>query len=186
MPLRDATNVDVTEALYHPGGRHAKGTDRWRRADVISMSFTFAYPLSDVSAAIAWVVLNGRDGFGCPMLAAQEQTRLTRAEMRYCDLVERNILPPRPGTRERILSWVADRQPPSVEIVAGPLPSPSTTERVCAISLDAPSFSWFRCRHVLFIFGLGMGSVGARHGVPELSAADELTGTACRAPTCCH
>jgi len=30
-----------------------------------------------------------------------------------------------------------------------------------------------------------MGSVGARHGVPELSAADELTGTACRAPTCC-
>jgi len=37
----------------------------------------------------------------------------------------------------------------------------------------------------LFIFGLGMGSVGARHGVPELSAADELTGTACRAPTCC-
>jgi len=70
MPLRTATNVDVTEALYYAGGRHANGTDRWRGADVISMSFTFAYPLYDVSTAIEWVHVNGREGFGCPMFAA--------------------------------------------------------------------------------------------------------------------
>ncbi len=64
-----ASSANLALAIRYAGGVDGAGNQVWRGADILSMSFH--YPSSAVvRAALDDVAANGRNGLGCPMLAA--------------------------------------------------------------------------------------------------------------------
>ncbi len=65
----DVLNHIIAEALYYAAGQTENGRDRWRGADVISISLGFS-ETNLVNTALQFAVQHGRDGKGCPTFCA--------------------------------------------------------------------------------------------------------------------
>lgn len=65
----DALNRIIAEALYYAAGQAENGRDRWRGADVISISLGFS-ETNLLNTALQFAVQHGRSGQGCPTFCA--------------------------------------------------------------------------------------------------------------------
>jgi subtilisin family serine protease len=65
----DTINTAIAEALYYAAGQTADGHNRWRGADVISISLGFS-ETNLVNAALQFAAQQGRNGKGCPTFCA--------------------------------------------------------------------------------------------------------------------
>ncbi len=65
----DVINEAIAEALYYAAGQALNGKDRWRGADVISISLGFS-ETNLVNAALQFAAQKGRNGKGCPVFCA--------------------------------------------------------------------------------------------------------------------
>ncbi|MCL5280776.1 MAG: S8 family serine peptidase [Planctomycetes bacterium] len=65
----DVLNHIIAEALYYAAGQAENGRDRWRGADVISISLGFS-ETNLVNTALQFAVQRGRNGKGCPTFCA--------------------------------------------------------------------------------------------------------------------
>jgi subtilisin family serine protease len=65
----DVINRAIAEALYYAAGQALNGKDRWRGADVISISLGFS-ETNLVNAALQFAAQKGRTGKGCPVFCA--------------------------------------------------------------------------------------------------------------------
>lgn len=65
----DVINRAIAESLYYAAGQTADGHDRWRGADVISISLGFS-ETNMVNTALKFAVQQGRNGKGCPTFCA--------------------------------------------------------------------------------------------------------------------
>ena len=65
----DAVNRTIAEALYYAAGQTENGRDRWRGADVISISLGFS-ETNLVNTALQFAVQHGRNDKGCPTFCA--------------------------------------------------------------------------------------------------------------------
>jgi subtilisin family serine protease len=65
----DVLNHIIAEALYYAAGQTENGRDRWRGADVISISLGFS-ETNLLNTALQFAVQHGRNGRGCPTFCA--------------------------------------------------------------------------------------------------------------------
>ncbi len=65
----DVINRIIAEALYYAAGQTDNGRDRWRGADVISISLGFS-ETNLLNTALQFAVQKGRNGKGCPTFCA--------------------------------------------------------------------------------------------------------------------